>query len=416
MALTKEQTLAIKKLSKLRAGALFMEMGTGKTRTMIELTKLRTDYDVIAWIAPAALIKDAGYVAEINKWQPTKPIVFFTAEGVGSSNVKFLELSELADKKKVWCVIDESICFKNLDAKRVKRLLSIWHKFAYRFILNGTPLTKSLLDLLPQINFLHPKILNMTESQFANNFLIYKKEGARGWRQWSKPANEAALVEMIRPYIFDAKLDLDVEQHHKVITTNLSLTEADRYASVKGEFLAKYDNEDDIDFFSMMQTFQHFYTQNEDKDEKLQEVLQEIKARGEKCIIYVKFLSEVDKLKKKLENFVVMTGKEKGDVGDFKDDADILICTYGVGSFGLNLQFANNIIFLSQTFDYKMKKQAEYRIYRMGQERRCNYYDFYVNVGLEELIQKSLEKKENTLNNVKNYIKKKKKDEIIKAL
>ena len=34
MTLTKEQTSAIKKLSKLRAGALFMEMGTGKTRTM----------------------------------------------------------------------------------------------------------------------------------------------------------------------------------------------------------------------------------------------------------------------------------------------------------------------------------------------------------------------------------------------
>ena len=85
MALTKEQTSAIKKLSKLRAGALFMEMGTGKTRTMIELTKLRTDYDVIAWIAPAALIKDAGYIAEINKWQPTQPVVFFTRKrwGVG---------------------------------------------------------------------------------------------------------------------------------------------------------------------------------------------------------------------------------------------------------------------------------------------------------------------------------------------
>jgi len=80
MTLTQEQTSAIKKLSKLRAGALFMEMGTGKTRTMIELTKLRADYDVIAWIAPAALIKDAGYVAEINKWQPTKPIVFYTEE------------------------------------------------------------------------------------------------------------------------------------------------------------------------------------------------------------------------------------------------------------------------------------------------------------------------------------------------
>lgn len=37
MTLTKEQTSAIKKLSKLRAGALFMEMGTGKTRTTIEL-------------------------------------------------------------------------------------------------------------------------------------------------------------------------------------------------------------------------------------------------------------------------------------------------------------------------------------------------------------------------------------------
>ena len=402
--LVENQEKAVAKLSRLKAGCLFMQMGTGKTKVAIDLANLKNDYDYIVWIAPASLLRMKSYKDEIYKWKPIKSIKFWTVESLSMSDSRYLDLVNFVNKYKTFCIVDESITIKNVDSKRTKRLLSLWDKFNYRFILNGTPLTKSLMDLLPQINFIHPKILSMTETQFANTFLVYKEDGYKPWRRWSKPANEKALIEIIRPYIFDCELDLDVKLNEEDIDCYNTYIEQEEYKKVKDKFFKELEKDDDLNFFSMSQLFQHKYTICEDKQEKLIALLKQIKERKEKVIIYVKYLDEIEQLYKLNLVFSVLTGQEKNDLNDFKEDIDILVCTYGVGSFGLNLQFANNIIFLSQTFDYKMKEQAKYRIYRTGQEKTCNIYNFYVDTGLEELIKMSLNKKEDTLINVKSFI------------
>ena len=159
------QKRAFEKLSKLKGGILFMSMGTGKTKVAMDLALSRQDdYDCIIWIAPSSLIKSKSYVEEINKWSSglTKPIHYFTIEGVGSSDNKYLEMVNLATITSSFCIIDESITIKNSIAKRTKRLLQNWHLFKFRLILNGTPITNSLLDLYSQIQFIHPNILKMT--------------------------------------------------------------------------------------------------------------------------------------------------------------------------------------------------------------------------------------------------------------
>lgn len=49
----------------------------------------------------------------------------------------------------------------------------------------------------------------MTEKAFADNFLVYFFDGVDPfpWRRWSKPANVEALIEIIRPYIFNSSFD-----------------------------------------------------------------------------------------------------------------------------------------------------------------------------------------------------------------
>jgi SNF2 family DNA or RNA helicase len=82
-----------------------------------------------------------------------------------------------------------------------------------------------------------------------------------------------------------------------------------------------------------------------------------------------------------------------------------LVSTYGCGSLGLNFQFCNNIIFLSQTFDYKDKEQGTHRLYRIGQKKDINCYNFYCDTGLEDIIKQSLDKKQNILKNIKSILK-----------
>ena len=68
--------------------------------------------------------------------------------------------------------------------------------------------------------------------------------------------------------------------------------------------------------------------------------------------------------------------------------------TFGVGSFGLNLQFCNKLAFASLTFDYGKVEQAKYRIKRLGQERDIEYIYFTSRLGIYDLILHNIKRKE----------------------
>lgn len=399
------QMSAVEKLSRLKAGALFMEMGTGKTKVAVELVQSKLNYiDIVIWLAPASLLSEQSYIDEIKKWAGAdfQLFRFYTVESVSQSDVKFIELLNIAENNKCFCVIDESIKIKNINSKRTDRLLKNYAKFDFRLILNGTPTTKNLIDLLPQINFISPQILNMDEAQFADNFLEYFTDEYRGWRRWSKPANEEALIEIIRPYIFDTKLDLDVKIDVNERSFEMNNDEELEYHNAKNDYFSKIVC---IDFLAMTQKFQQLYTINHDKYEN---IINLINNSTEQFIVFVKYLKEVDILLKETPNSREFTGRAKANIEDFKSNKfKVLICTYGSGAFGLNLQFCHNVIFASQTFDYKDKIQALHRVVRTGQKNTVKVYDMYVNVGLENIIRSSLAKKENTLDNLKKIIEKK---------
>lgn len=406
------QQAAFDKLSRLRAGALFMKMGTGKTKVALDLIKSRqNDFDMVVWVAPASLLRTKNYRREITKWSDglTRDVVYFTAESVGASDSLYLKLRNLVCNNQVFLVVDESIMFKNGDAKRTKRLIDIGQRATFRFILNGTPCTKGLMDLYWQMQFVSPKILNMTEAQFANNFLQYKYSDGeitfgKPWKRWSKPENEAALVEIIRPYIFDAELEIAPILTHTTVDCALSDREREEYEDYKSDFLTTHPGQMEFLFLEIAQLFNHQYCLCADKITKVKSIVDGILGRGEKVIIYCHFIDEVAHLRT-LWDCVVLTGADKGNIDAFAADKHVLICTYGCGSFGLNLQFANNIVFFSQTFNFGHKEQAIARIYRTGQTQDCNVYDCYINnVGLEKVYKKSLDKKENTYENINRLI------------
>lgn len=397
------QSEAIDKLSRLNAGALFMHMGTGKTKVAMDLIQTRT-IDCVIWIAPASLINNYNYRLEVDRWNNGVCIKFYTVEGVSQSDSKYLEMRNFAENNCVFCVVDESITIKNTDAGRTKRILDMWNLFDYRLILNGTPLSKGLIDLYSQIKFIHPDILSMSEAQFAHNFLEFKRDGYKPWKRWSRPANEEALIETIRPYIFHADLDIPVSLNEFDEDFRLSNYEAFEYEDFKRNYIKKHMQQDAGSFLAIWQAFQHKYTISSSKINRLKKLVSEILERGEKVAVYVKFIDEVNCLKEILD-CAVLSGQEKS--GDFKNDKNILISTYGTGSMGLNMQYCNNAIFFTQTFDYKDKIHAIHRYYRTGQESPVNIYNFWVKTGLENIIRGSLEKKQSTANNVKKFIKNK---------
>lgn len=337
------------KLSKLKAGALFMRMGARKTKMALDLIKNKQDdFDTVVWITPASFLGWDGYTKAIdeNLEGLTKEICFFSIESISCSDIRYLQLYALAERYRVFCVVDESITIKNTEAGRTKRLLLMRNMFDYRLILSSLPLTQGLVDLYSQIEFMHPSVLNMSETQFLNTYLSPYDDGTT--RKWSKPENEKILIEQMRPFIFQC----DLEEHNNLNYIDLcfDLTEKEEasYQEEKNEFL---QGKNQVAFMEVAQRFQHIYTIAKNKVEGLFALIDEIAARGEKVIIYIKYLDEIRFFKEcgklKRGKYVVLSGRcnKRKAVKLFAQRIDIMFSTYGVDSQGLDLCNCNNIIY-----------------------------------------------------------------------
>lgn len=378
-------------------------MGTGKTKVALDLINSKSNkIDYILWICPFSIKNEI--IKERDKWYPSMKIDVVGCETIGSSDRTYLEILKRVTTSKTFIVVDESLKIKNINAKRTRRIIEFGGYAQYKLILNGTPITKNVIDLWAQMEFLSPKILKMSFNQFKNTYCEYYIRG-RLKGMVKKQHNIEHLISLIEPYIFDCDLDIEAKKMYYNYFYDVDMFQ---YSSLKNELLECITN---IDFFVLTTKLQQFYTTY--KEEMLKELLGQI---NDQVIIFVKYLDSIPAGANKIVGD--MNTKERKQVidkferGDFKE----LYITYGCGSYGLNLQFCRNIIFAEHCFDYSQRIQAEARIYRIGQNYDVNYYNLWCNVGLEKMIQSSLNKKSNLLNEIKKEIDKKGENNLKKLL
>lgn len=380
-----------------------MKMGSGKTKVALDLINSKSNkIDYILWLCPFSIKNEI--IKERDKWYPAMKIDVVGCETIGSSDRTYLEILKKVATSKTFIVVDESLKIKNINAKRTRRIIEFGGYAQYKLILNGTPITKNVIDLWAQMEFLSPKILKMSFNQFKNTYCEYYIRG-RLKGMVKKQHNIEHLISLIEPYIFDCDLDIEAKKMYYNYFYDVDMFQ---YSSLKNELLECITN---IDFFVLTTKLQQFYTTY--KEEMLKELLGQI---NDQVIIFVKYLDSIPAGANKIVGD--MNTKERKQVidkferGDFKE----LYITYGCGSYGLNLQFCRNIIFAEHCFDYSQRIQAEARIYRIGQNYDVNYYNLWCNVGLEKMIQSSLNKKSNLLNEIKKEIEKKGENNLKKLL
>ena len=398
---TELQQRAFNKLNRLKVGALFMEMGTGKTKVALDLMAYKNrKCDYMLWISPCSL--KSTIEEERLKWQPGLQLDVVGCESIGMSDRIYLEtLEKVKNAKCVFIVVDESLKIKNISAKRTKRILELSKFATYKLILNGTPLTKNALDIYTQISFLSEKILNENYLEFKRKYCEFYLRGDRKG-QVKKCVNIPHLVSRIKPYIYDAKLDLKVNKNYKVYEYELTTEEHIGYELVKGEILSECEKLDKIDFYTLITELTKYLYLCKSKNELLNDVINDIDS---KVIVFVKYLSSIPDNSLKITGDMNQQERTK-TIEKFKTSDDkVLYITFGCGAFGLNLQFVNNLIFADRTWDLAQMEQAEARIYRLGQtENEVNYYYIRANTGLEKMLNRNLERKTNLLDEIKTTI------------
>ena len=391
-ALLDNQTKAISKLQKSKVGALFMEAGTGKTRACCELIDTIPNVDLIIWFTPFQTKQNLE--DEIWKWQESKMPIWMDIdlqivgiESIQNSDRLYLDLvNKLEDAENAVIVVDESLKIKNLDAKRTKRIITLSKMCEYKLILNGTPISRNLLDIYSQFEFLSPKILSMGYAEFKNTFCEYKGITIRKGHQtrskeWIvKYHNLDYLYKLIEPYVFECDLDLQIGKQYINIDFELAVEEKENHEKIIDKIL---DNDwlmaKPNFFLELTQKLQNNYSRSAEKFTVVNNLLRGVDES--KVLIFAKYIETQKTLKL---NF-----------------PKVKILSYQKHSFGLNLQAYNRVIFFDKIWDYALIEQVEHRIFRTGQENDCVFYNLTGNVGLEEMIDSNVKNKANLLKEFK---------------
>lgn len=378
MSLLKHQEDGVQHLQEWKVGALFMEPGTGKTRVAMTLVN-GTECTDVFWIGPLRTLDAVR--DEAAKWGGWNMVAhYYGVESISGSERIWLELRDkVENSRSPFVVVDESLKIKNSTAKRTKRVLELGTMVEYKLVLNGTPMSRNMLDLWPQMEFLSPQILGMTEQQFKNVFCKYTTVTKRiGNRSYSKEyitgyENVDYLHSLVRHYVFHCDLSLNIGQSYREFRYELDEDSMEEYKELKERFL---DDEvlqwkNNNIFLEMTQKMQHVYCCDSGKFGILDKLFEEIPQ--DEAIIFCKYIDSRVECERRYPKAKVLS--------------------YQKESLGLNMQKYHHTIYFDKIWDLALRIQSGRRTFRTGQEYDCQYYDLTGNVGLERMIDNNIRKK-----------------------
>lgn len=435
--LMQHQNVGVEKLLPLKIGALYMEMGTGKTRTALEIIARRYEkgkLDKVIWLCPYS-VQD-NLKADLDKhsdgWE--KIIHVSGIESLSSSVRLYSDLLESITHKTM-LVVDESNLVKNGLAIRSRRIVSLAESCKYRMILNGTPISRNETDLFNQWYILDWRVLGyQSYYAFAANHVEYDEVTHRIRRT----LNTDYLVDKIAPYSYQVKRSecMDIpNKEYSIWHWDMTSDQEAEYARVADILLMDVDELLPSTIYRMFSGLQavisgryvnvdteHFTTapmfQKIDDNPHIKALNQLLQYHiGEdKAIIFCKYTHEIDDvltlLKREYgtQSAVSMYGEDslkerQSNIDSFRTTSQFLVANKSCAGYGLNLQFCHNIVYYSNDWDYSTRIQSEDRVHRLGQLETVNIYDMVCNESLDVRIVACLQRKEMLLDSIKNDLK-----------
>jgi hypothetical protein len=441
------QVPAVAKLLPVRVGALLMDMGTGKSRTLLDVARLRQQkWDRLFWFTPCALRDNvAGEVlrhtdltrADVCVWDdaarsagiPRSPRVHIVGiETMSTSDRAVLAYNDLVGPDS-FVVVDESTYIKSNRAKRSQRITNMSRRSRYRAILTGAPMAQGAVDLYGQMAFLSPSILGYRSFwSFAANHLEYEeRRGLDGRKRRTgrivTSHNEDYLAAKIAPYAYQIRKDECLDLPAKLYETRQVSMTADQkalYERVKEEVLAlDYDDWSPITIFHLftsLQTIACGFWRRPDGQvvsvdhwrlALLMETVGAIPVH-EPVVVWAKYRRCVDEIVAALAaahgTAAVcpfhggLSEAERGrQLARWRAGARFLVATQAIGGHGLTLTEAAYAIFYADGYKSTERLQAEDRLHRIGQTRRPVYVSLRVACGIDWRIDSALARKADAL-------------------
>ena len=437
--------------------AYFMEMGTGKSKVLIDNMSMLYDKGKINGVVivapkgvyktwyetelPTHMAKHVEYVSvlwqsNINKKQEKELSKLFKTGH--QLHVLIVNVEALSTKKGVDFVakfischetlmaIDESTTIKNPDAKRTKSICRLGRLTKYRRILTGSPVTKSPLDLYKQCEFLDPWLLgHQSYYGFRTRYAVMKTAnfGGRSVQIVVGYKNIPELSDKLTGFSYrvlkDDCLDLPAKTYTKRVI-QLTPEQEKLYQQMKKSALAVMNSKLSTTATAMTQlmrlqqiTCGHFKADDgsiqEIKNNRIVELMDTLEEIQGKVVIWAHWRNDIATIVKHVKeeygdnSFVTYFGdtsvedrqKAIKKIQDPKSPVRFIIGTPQTGGYGITLTGASTMIYYSNGYDLEKRMQSEARIDRIGQKMPMTYIDIMCEKTVDEKIVKALRKKVN---------------------
>jgi|ETNvirenome_2_30_1030614.scaffolds.fasta_scaffold13579_2 SNF2 family DNA or RNA helicase len=457
----KHQMTALEKSWNKENFAYFMEMGTGKTKVLIDNLSMLYDKGKVNGaliVAPKGVVK-TWYEQELpahlvdhiecvsvlwqsnitKKQQEHLDMLFMPGLGL---HILIMNVESLSTDKGVnfarkflsshntLMAIDESTTIKTPTAKRTKNIISLGKLAKYRRIMTGSPVTKNPLDLYTQCLFLDPYLLNFQSYYaFRNRYAIMKTMHVRGRsiQVVHKFQNLNELSETVKTFsdrvLKEDCLDLPPKifmKRHVALTPDQKKI----YDQMKKQAIAVLNGKVTSTMTVLTQlmrlhqiTCGHFTaddgtTQSVDSN-RIKELMGVLDETEGKAIIWANYQLSVGEIIQAIikeygedsyVHYYGLTSQEErqDNIRKFQNDPKcrFLVGTPQTGGYGITLTQAHTVIYYSNSYDLEKRLQSEDRAHRIGQTKTVTYIDLIAEDTVDEKIVKALRDKINIASEV----------------
>ena len=443
---------------------LFMEMGTGKSKVLVDNIAMLYDRGAIRGaliVAPKGVYKNWDQIefpvhmpehVDYTKvlWEPnlTKKKQFeldTLFDDKGDLKILIMNVEALSTNKGVDFAhsflniflgraligIDESTTIKNPTAKRTKNILKIGNLAKYRRILTGSPVTKSPLDLFSQCKFLDPFHLGYDSyyafrSRYAH--MLERNFGGRKVQIVGSYRRLPELSEKLEKFSYRVLKEECLDLPPKIYmrrTVELTPEQKKVYAQMKQMALATLDGKvmSTVNVMTQLMrlhqvTCGHFKADDSSitklDNNRVNALLELLEETDGKVIIWANYREDIknitDSLKKAYgdDSTVEYHGGvdstlRQDNIAQFQEKNSptrYFVGNAQTGGYGITLTAANTVVYYSNSYDLEKRLQSEDRAHRIGQTGSVTYVDLIAEGTIDEKIVKSLRSKINIANEI----------------
>ena len=447
------QTRAMDFAYGLRRFALFMEMGTGKTKTVIDLYSAHfMSGKIDTWIVfcPVDLkrnwereidihcplsdipvyVIDSGKKGERAAQEAVKQDRFIAIVGIESLSVGFKKGSvyhstlDLVINRQVAVCIDESHNCKSPDSNRSKNVLQLSQTARIMNIMTGTPTSQGFVDLYMQFEILDPNVLGF--GSFYAFRSRYAVMGGYENKQIVSYQHIDELMDLIKPVTFqctkEEALDLPPKTY-MVLEVEMSAEQKKAYRQIDEDMRTVINEDVEVTVEHMMTkfgalqqisggflNFDNDFEEREakilidpTKNPKIREIVKLTEEHPEKSIIvWAKYRAEIEMIKQALEPLGGVS-EYHGGIEDRMEQVDafnngtnrFFVSNQQTGGTGLNLVVSDLVIYYSNSFRLVDRMQSEDRCHRIGQKsKKVTYVDLWCRDTKDEHIHCAISNKQ----------------------